>query len=183
MEIQLKNLKFYKQLSRETVCFQANVYIDGHKVGTAMNSGEGGETRLELSDYFNKNLRQLVNEADDYCKQLPDRVIKVPGHLNDPENDIKVKMDIIEYIDMLMDQAWYEKEKEKLLKWITRNQVDSIIFGNEDGDIFRLKLKHGHTIAELLQHKETGRELINNVKKKLKPGQKILNKNIPEEML
>lgn len=190
MDIQLKHIKFFKQLSRETLCFEANVYVNGKKLGQALNTGDGGETRFDLQDPFNKSHKQLYQEADDHCKQMPDRIIKVPAQFKVPGNEIKAKMDFIEYIDMLVDEEWNRKEKERVLTWITRNQVDSIIFGEEDGEVYRLKLgdhKYKYTIGQLLAHKEMGIEALANtiqeVKKKLKPGQRILNTNIPAELL
>tara|TARA_R110002110_G_C13457835_1_gene717807 strand:+ start:2665 stop:3141 length:477 start_codon:yes stop_codon:yes gene_type:complete len=42
MKIELKNLKYAAFASEETFCFNASVYIDGKKEGTAENEGRGG---------------------------------------------------------------------------------------------------------------------------------------------
>ena len=44
MKIELKGIHYSKQLSRETVAFSANLYVNGYKAGTASNQGHGGNT-------------------------------------------------------------------------------------------------------------------------------------------
>ena len=69
MKIELKNFKFYDRLSKGTYCFQANIWVDGVKCGTAENRGIGGET-----DYSNDGTeasRQLIKLAETYCLTLP----------------------------------------------------------------------------------------------------------------
>jgi hypothetical protein len=41
-EIELKAVKALQQASDETLCFEASVYLDGKKVGTVGNRGQGG---------------------------------------------------------------------------------------------------------------------------------------------
>ncbi len=47
MKIEIRNLKFSTVDSRETNGFEATVYIDGERVGTARNKGFGGSTHIE----------------------------------------------------------------------------------------------------------------------------------------
>jgi hypothetical protein len=42
MQITLKNIKHSNFASHETECFEATVYIDGKRAGTASNDGQGG---------------------------------------------------------------------------------------------------------------------------------------------
>jgi hypothetical protein len=46
MKIELKNVKHSKFASQETNCFEATIYIDGKKQGTADNNGHGGSTSV-----------------------------------------------------------------------------------------------------------------------------------------
>jgi len=46
MKIELKNVKHSEFASHETNCFEAAIYIDGKKAGTAENSGQGGTTNI-----------------------------------------------------------------------------------------------------------------------------------------
>lgn len=45
-KVELKSIKFAASLSQETNAFTATVYIDGEKVGTAENHGQGGPTSV-----------------------------------------------------------------------------------------------------------------------------------------
>ena len=42
MKIELKNIKTNNALSQETICFSANLYLDGKKLGEVVNRGCGG---------------------------------------------------------------------------------------------------------------------------------------------
>ncbi|MFS8066647.1 MAG: hypothetical protein ACMG6S_09780 [Byssovorax sp.] len=50
MKIEVRNLKFSAFASQETNCFEATLYVDGKRVGTARNAGHGGATYIEPSD-------------------------------------------------------------------------------------------------------------------------------------
>ncbi len=52
MQVTLKNLKICNFASEETICFQATVYVDGKKAGTAQNDGKGGCTFCHLDPAF-----------------------------------------------------------------------------------------------------------------------------------
>ena len=65
MKIELRNVKHIKEMSEETECFHALVYIDGVKEGTAQNEGHGGSTDVEP--------RELKAKLDAYGASLPKR--------------------------------------------------------------------------------------------------------------
>jgi hypothetical protein len=46
MKISLKNLEIHPRQSEETTAFDADVWIDGVRVGSATNNGRGGESRV-----------------------------------------------------------------------------------------------------------------------------------------
>jgi hypothetical protein len=47
MKIEIRNLKFSAFASEETNCFEATIYIDGKRAGTARNAGHGGPTSID----------------------------------------------------------------------------------------------------------------------------------------
>jgi hypothetical protein len=49
MKIELKKIAIYPRLSDETTAFNADVWIDGQKVGSAENDGHGGATIVRLT--------------------------------------------------------------------------------------------------------------------------------------
>ena len=63
MKIEIKNIKHYESMSEETNCFQATIYIDGKKAGTASNRGYG--------DPINIVPYELHKSINDYAKSLP----------------------------------------------------------------------------------------------------------------
>lgn len=42
VSVELRNVHYYARMSEETDCFDATVYVDGKKVGTVSNHGQGG---------------------------------------------------------------------------------------------------------------------------------------------
>ena len=46
MKIELKNVKYSEFASHETHCFEATIYVDGKKAGTAENRGYGASTSI-----------------------------------------------------------------------------------------------------------------------------------------
>ena len=50
MNITLKSIKVCKFASQETLCFEANIYIDGKKVGFVSNQGHGGSNMYHFTD-------------------------------------------------------------------------------------------------------------------------------------
>lgn len=52
MNLTIKNLKISNFMSEETLCFQATVFVDGKKAGTAQNDGHGGSTYCHLDPAF-----------------------------------------------------------------------------------------------------------------------------------
>jgi hypothetical protein len=63
MKIELKNVKHSEFASHETNCFDASVYIDGKKAGSASNGGQGGGTSIYPNTLY------LLLEG--YAKTLP----------------------------------------------------------------------------------------------------------------
>ena len=106
MKIELKSVKYFASLSEETNCFQATVWIDGKKVGTAENLGHGGPTDIDFND------RRQEDKFIAYAKSLPPTVY--PARDNLPEMTIESSADGI--IDTLFDEYLAKKDEDKLDK-------------------------------------------------------------------
>ena len=50
MKVELKSIKIHDDLSEETCCFTATVYLDGKRAGTVENTGKGGENFYSWKD-------------------------------------------------------------------------------------------------------------------------------------
>lgn len=63
MKIELRKFSHYPRLSQETDAFNADVYVDGVKRGTAKNDGHGGPNMIHP--------RELNDQIEAYAKTLP----------------------------------------------------------------------------------------------------------------
>lgn len=78
MNITLRNLKFSAFASQDSNCFEATIYIDGVKAGTARDDGHGG-----CINFWPRDMEQRIN---DYAKTLPPIV---DANLKDPNDETK----------------------------------------------------------------------------------------------
>jgi hypothetical protein len=47
LKIEIRSLKFSALASQDSNCFEATIYIDGKRAGSAHNAGHGGPTLIE----------------------------------------------------------------------------------------------------------------------------------------
>lgn len=50
MKLKLRSLNIHDDISRETLCFSATIYVNGKKVGSVLNDGQGGCHTYEWDD-------------------------------------------------------------------------------------------------------------------------------------
>ena len=96
IKIELKKLKHSEFASRETVCFQCDVWSCGGKLGTAFNDGMGGPTSVEPE--------RLRNGLDLYASTLPpmDLATVCPEWVNDPRRYLKMTAETL--IEQLVEE-------------------------------------------------------------------------------
>jgi hypothetical protein len=110
MEITLKNLKVAQFRSEETLCYQADVCVDGKKVGTADNDGHGGCTHVRLDKNF----------------KLETHTFSIPCDCSMGKNCILCKgtgiwkASLDNYCDYLADNMEKVKERTKLITKFTK---------------------------------------------------------------
>jgi hypothetical protein len=102
MKIELKALKYSDFASQETHCFQAAIYIDGKKRGTADNDGRGGMTTIRPWE--------LHDEIKQYTDTIPPQIVK----FGDQELTLETSPD--SYIDELVTLALHEKDLKRAMK-------------------------------------------------------------------
>ncbi len=130
MKVELKNLKVHQDMSEETTCFSATIYIDGKKAGNAENSGKGACTMIWLEPEYKKPFA-------DYIASLPKKeVSEFPTNLQKYFPDGLVQ-DEESFLDDLVhstyENAWVKRHIKK--KTIFRKKgVDawsyvSVVFG------------------------------------------------------
>lgn len=73
MKLELKSIKYAKFMSRETACYDANLYVDGEFFATVCNDGQGGPDAYHRN--FNRNPTgdwdAKFKEIDAYFAGLP----------------------------------------------------------------------------------------------------------------
>jgi len=75
VELQLKSIKYTGWMSEETLCFTANLYVDGKVFAEVSNQGHGGSTdfrphpkfKTEGATYFYRKLK----EVEAHCEAMP----------------------------------------------------------------------------------------------------------------
>jgi hypothetical protein len=164
MKIQLKNVKINDSFSEETICFKADVFVNGKKVAYAENDGRGGCTFI--SAYPEK--RSELAEVEKYCKTLPKRVYDFGEFENDLES----------VIEDLLNEKMQEKEQKKIDKLC----LTAIVYGIPGGMSYSFIGFKGKPKLEDIKKTAAGQKAIENllekVKSNLEEGQVIFNTNI-----
>lgn len=168
MNIELKKITISLALSEETTAFVADIYINGYKAGYAKNQGHGGNTDIH---HYDPKGRQLITEAEAYCKTLPP----------DTSYDIITNIDLEFFIDDMINTIANEKENKKHKAKLLRDMEKGIVTGNDMA--YSIIFWKGHTITSMLANPK-GVEVITKkvIELKLK-GETILNTNIPAYIL
>ena len=128
MEITLKNIKVAAFLSQETVAFSATVFIDGKRVGTVDNAGQGG------GNNYNFDYPKLLEAAEEFVKTQP-RVF--PEFENDLDS----------YIGKLVD----DHENKKRLARICKKKTLFLLEGDDESKGWRtIKHPYGEAVQAFL---------------------------------
>lgn len=171
IEIKLSGVKVYERMSEETTAFDAFVLINGIKAAYAKNDGQGGNTFVHVID---SKHRQLLNDAEEYCKTLPPCTFELDGKVHEYANDLENVIDnlVLDY-QRTQDEVKHKRKIEKLC-------LNAIVFGSATEYAY---MKFTQPIAYYLQT-ERGKAFIKEqyqkiTDKHLKAGDKIFNTNIP----
>lgn len=168
MIITLKNIKYFPSMSEETNCFQADIYINGKKSGYAENQGHGGNT----SYHANEGCRDIIKQAEEYCKTLPAHKASF--------GDIEIDLEF--FIDLLLDDHIKEKETKKVAKQLEKDSKKGICFG-ENGYSYRIFYWKNYTLEQMINTPVGKMQIQQAIAKIKKEGGNILNTNIPKELL
>lgn len=104
MNIELKRFTTNARLSQETTAFAADVWIDGKKVGSAQNDGQGGCTIVRLDP-------SVLAKVDSHGKAL------VPA-------EYKAVMSGAEWIiDQLVEAELVKREDKRIAKLLAKADV------------------------------------------------------------
>lgn len=176
MKIELKNIKYSDWASEETSCFQANIYLNGKKVGFCNNDGKGGSTsynRVSGVSY------EVIHEMEKYCEGLPP--IEYDSHLRQGEK-FTIKMTLEHFLDDLFYDYLKAKDKAKFEKKIAKEMLKSIVIGNDNEyRTIGFKLPLQEMWENYPDHFKL--TLKNKLEKYKEQGYRLLNTNIPQQFL
>lgn len=111
MKLELKNFKSNERMSDETNCFTADMWVNGKKIGMAMNRGHGGPTDMHYTDV------EAGKAFEAYCKSLPPKESKYF-----PEG---LKMDAELFVDELVEEMLRKKADKALCRGKTAFRLKS----------------------------------------------------------
>ena len=168
MDIKLKNVKIGLAFSEETICFNADIYVNGVKAGYAKNDGHGGCT------FYNayENKRDLIEQAEKHCLTLPPYV----------SGTFTLPMNLEMFIDNIIDDEVNKKEVAKFEKKKVTAMAKNLIFNKGEKDRFSMIAWKGVTIAQMVSVPNGKDILSKKIAELKKDGYTILNTNIPKEI-
>ena len=162
MKLELKNVKIHDDMSEETICFSARLYIDGKFSAICKNSGMGDDTRITY----------MTNEAQtkmfDYCRENP--VI----HYFENKRSFTYKNPEARIDELLME---YMSQKE-LIRLQKNHLCLHEVASKDPKYLIDATLKKNKPINELMES-EIGRAILKNDIKAIRlKGYEIMNTNI-----
>lgn len=166
MKIEIKNLKFYPEMSEETNAITCDLFVDGKKVGFCRNDGHGGCTDYTAFD----GKQSILLSAENYAKTLPD----IKHEWNGKTIYLKSTLEMI--IDTEVTNQLIVKETAKYEKKLFKDCQKSICCKRPNGHA-SISWKN-YTLAQLLAT-PVGLKLIQQKVDELKDsGETILNTNL-----
>ena len=174
MNIELKSFKHYEKLSDETYCFTANIYVNGIKCGTAENRGIGGETDYSSDRRIGSD--ELIKQAELHCLGLPSETIVIG------DRTITLNMNLVNYIDNLVDGLVKAKYKEKDAQKLRKEMQSGILIGDDEK---YAKIGFKIPLSEVMaKHPDYFQKTLKEMLVKYgKDGSRLLNTNIPIHFL
>jgi hypothetical protein len=179
MEINLRGIYVSEQLSNESTAFRAGLYIDNIKAGVAENEGQGGSTTYTSGD---EEGRKLIAAAETWCKTLPQFVSKDFVEDNKP---FTMQMDLELYLNNLVQEHIQLMDIRRIQRRMNRDMEDAILFGDREKGYRLVRFKA--PIDTILRREGCIKMLYSLIHERvlpnLKAGERILNTNIPPEVI
>lgn len=170
MKIEIKNVKYYEQMSEETTCFMADIFVNGKKVGYCKNDGHGGDT--DVRGYAEH--RELFKSAELYCESLPPAFV---------DENVTIKNSLSNVTDYLFDEWMKAKDKKKMEKDFEKGICHTSMNNELSYEMVRWMIGYKVVPLKDLLKNENCLELIKKFCQKLKEdGRIILNTNLPFEV-
>ena len=166
MKFELKAIKFIEEMSEETNCFYGKLYINKKFVADVRNDGQGGCTWVQG---FDKESRERLAEAEKYLS-----------------HQAKKKCDTFdfEYIRTLeseVDDLFADWLKAKEDKKFEKQMDKGILYGTKYN--YQMTYWKNMSITAMINNPTGKARLIQVVKDLKAKGEKILNTNLPPDIM
>lgn len=171
MNIELKKLKIYPAMSEETTAFSATLFIDGKEICQCKNDGRGGQT--DIQGY--NDVREILEKANAFLKKQRKGEKTYDGYLED-------------FVDNLVAKEDAKKQTDSIIKKMDKKCLNHIVIVNEkqfdefktgkSNSFEQFTYKYKVPIAAIPE--EQLKASLLRIKKELKAGEIIYNKNIPQ---
>jgi len=161
MKIELKNIKTFE--GHDGIGLNADIFVDGVKTAHVHDGAYGG-----CYEYHTHN-KEKMTQLEDWVKQQPEKNF----------GTFKSKYDL----DILVDELFTKKEKEKEEKKLKQIYIHSFVWGNPNALSYKtmgFKSKHPLVPLTLTGQKQAVQNLYNKVKAELKKGETIWNTNLAD---
>lgn len=167
-KIELKKVKMFQ--GRDGVGLSCEMYVNDKKVCHVFDDANGGAVNFyplgKTTEEIKAN-QKIISELEEYATTLPEKPCPFEKGKTWPQN-----------LDSIVNNILVEIEKEKSLKKMQKKFETHIIVGVENGDSYR-EFSYGKPVVKLSTLPTTRLQAdINNIKLKLKDGEKILNTNL-----
>lgn len=184
MKITLKNIKVNLRFSQETTMFDADLYIDGVKVGYAENRGCGGNTNISAigSGETLKTNRELIEKADDYCKTLPSENYEYEE--NGKTKTFAINCNLENFVDNLLSDYIEQKEKKRFQSKLAKDLEKFICISktrniDDCQDYQTIKFKSYVSLNQIFANSNLREKVLTHISQRQKEGFFVLNSNLP----
>jgi len=140
VKVELKNVKIHRDMSEETTCFSATLYIDGVKAAMVANRGTGGVHDI----HFLMDTSDLHRRFNEWVDEQPP--LDLGSHA------IPADVDVV--IDRLLDQYEITRQHKR---WCSKG-LTFRLKSDAEGSYRQLKVKYTLKLAEALRQ-EHGEQL------------------------
>jgi len=141
MKLQVKNVRVNLDFSEETICFKADIYINGIKSCYASNDGHGGSTDIWHYDSVGKS---LMIQAEKYLSE------KQPIIHIYKDDSWEEKQTLTTFVDDFIDDYVKDMEHKKFSKKLNKDMEKGIVVSNNNLESYSLVSWKGHKLSDIL---------------------------------
>lgn len=151
MDITVKNVKEHKELSDDSMAFSCTVYVDGQKVGTATDDGNGGMVRLDVDGKTYKAMQAYAKTIPAYDANAGDKYGTGEPLMIQPDAESLVQDKVIEALEI--------KDMKKVLS-------KRFVYV-QDGNLYQTKVMPTKQVKAILARPDADEHLETQLKSKI----------------